>query len=465
MNSQHVPELASLEHQIEFGAPFRNFFDDPDPQAYGAAVRNWIQACIASPRPNAVFMDTTTIQTALSLLKGDRQILTPMTLLDLANVTSALIVNDNIFHLENSDLDSPSFNDLLHDRAFIPLPVSAKAGAVGSFALSHWRQSRLYLNRVAQADPELSEDARAIKEAWEAILGPGTNWSHWHDDQISFSNRVYGEESRPREFLSNVTELFNRGAMAGARPDAGRVGDFVNECNLRSLFNWSVAYALKLPYVANSFRLPFQQFLYARGEATRQHLVRFLDEKYREQARAFGAIEHRVRVPLFLAAILAKASSLANVVERLQEFRSKAASFRSRKAELEAAIRREDLKASKELMRSLEVEEGPKLMQYAISAGGVILLGYIGAAVHQLHPDPMHALLISGELLGGGLFVKFAEDRLLHPLFSPRLRLISTTVDYASQSMSIGEKVASIWNTKLSSNFAPIAERLALLKY
>jgi hypothetical protein len=365
-------------------------------------------------------------------------------------------------------MDSTPFNELLgNEPVFIPIPVSPQADAVGSFAVGHWRQSRLYLNRVAHPQTRYTKDALAIKEAWEAILGSAIQWDEWQNEQLLFTNRAYGEESRPQEFLKEVTALFDTGAMSDRMPAAspGRVGDFVNECNLRSLFNWSIAYALKLPYVPNSFRLPFQQYLYTKGEAARQNIVRFLDDKYREKAGEFGSIEHRVRVPLFLGSILARASSLPDVVRLLQETRSKAASFRSRKAELEDAIRREDLKAAKELMRALAVEESPKLWHFAGAAAAVMALGYIGAAVHGLHPGPMHGLDIAGEIFGGGLFVKFAEERLLRNLISPRYRVIATASDFASQSMNMADKVSSLWNTKLGSNFAATAGRLRELKY
>jgi hypothetical protein len=350
---------------------------------------------------------------------------------------------------------------------FIPIPVSPRADSVGSFALSHWRQSRLYLNRVAHLQTRYTKDALAIKQAWEAILGPGIQWDQWQDEQLRFTHRAYGEESEPQKFLQEVTALFDAGAMYDRMPtaDPGRVGDFVNECNLRSLFNWSIAYAFKLPYVPNSFRLPFQQYLYANGEAARQNIVRFLDDKYLERTGEFGSIEHRVRVPLFLASILARASNLAEVVDLLRETRSKAASFRTRKAELEDAIRREDLKASKELMRALAVEESPKLWHFAGAAAAVMALGYIGAAVHGLHPGPMNGLEIAGHIFGGGLFIKFAEERLLRNLISPRYRVIASASDFASQSMNMTEKVSSLWTTKLGSNFPATAERLRALKY
>jgi hypothetical protein len=89
----------------------------------------------------------------------------------------------------------------------------------------------------------------------------------------------------------------------------------------------------------------------------------------------------------------------------------------------------------------------------------------MGAAVHGLHPDPMHGLEIAGEIVGGGLFVKLAEERLLRNLISPRYRVITMASDFASQSMNMTEKVSSLWNTKLGSNFTVTAERIRALKY
>ena len=69
----------------------------PRYNAYAVAARNSIADYVSSKSSNAVFMDTTTIHTALSLLLGDPTALTPMMLLDLANVVSTIITNDNIF--------------------------------------------------------------------------------------------------------------------------------------------------------------------------------------------------------------------------------------------------------------------------------------------------------------------------------------------------------------------------------
>ena len=66
-------------------------------------------------------------------------------------------------------------------------------------------------------------------------------------------------------------------------------------------------------------------------------------------------------------------------------------------------------------------------------------------------------------VIRGGLFVKFAEERLLRNLISPRYRVITMASDFASQSMNMTEKVSSLWNTKLGSNFAATAERLRAL--
>jgi hypothetical protein len=83
---EYEPDIATVEQWIKFGGTFWYFKGQPDLDAYTEGVQEWIKASVASKSPNAVFMDTTTMQTALSLLRGGSEILTPMTLLDLANV-------------------------------------------------------------------------------------------------------------------------------------------------------------------------------------------------------------------------------------------------------------------------------------------------------------------------------------------------------------------------------------------
>ena len=414
-------------------------------------------------------MDTTTIQTALSLLQGNSDILTPMTLLDLANVVSALIVNDNVFHLASSHLDSTSFNELLgNEPIFIPIPVNQNCPpAVGSLTIGHWKQSRVYLTTLAHPESRYPEDARAIRSAWETILGPGSDWKNWHEETIEFVNRHYGEESDPPRFLAEATDLFRAGTFADRKPmiSRGRVGDFVGECNLRSLFDWSIAYAFKLPYVPNSFRLPFQQFLYAKGDATRQYLIRFLDNETLKKAREVQSIEHHLRVPQFLSAILGRASSLQEVVQLLQGYRLDAVALRKRKAEVDGAIRREDYKAIKKLMQSMELEEKPRLWQYAAGAVGVVALGYIGAAVQELHPASIHALEVAGEILATAGIAKVGEEAAVGYLYKPRFRFINKAVDFASETLDMRDKVSELWKTRIGNDFSATAQRLRDLSY
>jgi len=135
----------------------------------------------------------------LSLLLGDSTVLTPMMLLDLADVVSSIITNYNIFHFENPRLDSIAFYELLGNQPiFIPIPVRPDgSAAVGSLTIGHWRQSRFYLRRVSKQQPNFREDARAIRDAWQAILGPGSSWTNWSKDTEEFVRRRYGEESDP----------------------------------------------------------------------------------------------------------------------------------------------------------------------------------------------------------------------------------------------------------------------------
>jgi hypothetical protein len=84
MEIHDKPTPTQVEEMAEFGAPFEWFEGAPDHNAYAEAVRRWTYNCVGSNAPNAVFMDTTTIHTALSLLlEAGPKYLTPMTLLDL----------------------------------------------------------------------------------------------------------------------------------------------------------------------------------------------------------------------------------------------------------------------------------------------------------------------------------------------------------------------------------------------
>jgi hypothetical protein len=283
---------------------------------------------------------------------------------------------------------------------------------------------------------------------------------------MEFVNRYYGEESEPPKFLREATDLFRAGTFADRKPvvSESRVGDFVHECNLRSLFNWSIAYALRLSYLPNTFRLPFQQLLYSNGEAARQYLIHYLDKSFLEKSQALLTIDDQLHLPLFLSAILAKAETLRNVRDLLTECRFKATEFRKRRAELNDAIEQGNYKQCKRLMKAIETEETPKLWRLAAGAAGVFTLGWIGAAIHDAHPFTLHLLAVPGALFAVEGVAAAAHPYLEH-LFHPRFRFVSTVSESATDMINLRGKVSSIWNARLNSEFDSVMASLRQLKY
>jgi hypothetical protein len=128
-----------------------------------------------------------------------------------------------------------------------------------------------------------------------------------------------------------------------------------------------LAYLLKVPYLPNSFRLPFRQFLYQRaGQIQRELLsMRELGDEYRRQVAAYrSSTEETLTVPLFLVAVLARIQSVNQFLEVVCELRSAARSFRALRRELDLVLANGDLKAAKTLRSAIHDDAGGLLRRF-----------------------------------------------------------------------------------------------------
>ena len=311
----------SFNHYLEFGGPL----DGASPDQ----IRNWKSKTRNSGGPTAIFMDTTTIDRAWKLLQGRGEWLAdPSALIDLANVVSAVIMYDTIFHLENAELPSEDFNEFLHlpnDPVFIKCPTSSAGPDVVSFLDGQWAQSADYLKKL-ESGPRLSEDMARIRLGWETLCGRHIDWNS--ADAKSRAN-LGGHRSTTRvrqawkEFSLILTDRHGEYNLA-------RIISYIEDLNNRGLYNWGVAYALDLRYIPNIYRLPFHAFLVSKGYAKRQELLAHLDYGMRQRATATLVPRERMQLPLFISAILRKAGNLDEFREILASFRLRAAPYRQK---------------------------------------------------------------------------------------------------------------------------------------
>jgi hypothetical protein len=472
---------AAFEMMAEFGT-YLAYFDGHPGRSEQETVREWIEQVGRLGSPNAVYMDTTTIHTALTLLKG-QHVPAPTTLFDLANVISSLVLSDTIYFLENPHIDPFDFNEYLGlatDPPFIQIPVQSANNAVGSLLRGIWLHSMEYVERLGANSPGLAEDATQVKSAWEELLGTDIDWEKWGESARTFTSRAYGEISVPRDIFAAATDLFRYDASRPYRPEEverKRVSDFILECNNRSLFNFAVGSVLHVQYIPNAFRLPFHQFLYRRGHASRQYFIRWANDKFRRSIADQLSVRTGMELPLFMSAIFERASSLSEVKEMICDFRERAISFRRRRAELNQVIRDGNQVDAKKLARAIEGEEGPKLWKWCAASTAVFTVAAAGAALESFHPGALHALENADPLVLKKIFEIAAEvtvvpaigtgvETLPH-LFRPRMRFLARTAEAARGLGEARAKISELWRMErpLGDDYAEALNRVARLDY
>lgn len=465
----YVPNNEAAAAQLaEFGALLAYFEGFPGREEEDG-VRAWIADVAASGSPNAVYLDTTTVATARRLLGGDAPTY-PAALFDLANFVNAVILCDTVFHLESPHLDSLEINEFLglaNDPPLISVPMASAGRGVGSALRGAWLQSTEYVQRIGGGRAALAGDATEVKAAWERLLGGTVQWADWGELARDFTSRAYGDVSVPAEIFETAARLFRGDAAQPYRPnpaDRARVSDFILECNNRSVFNWAVGGMLGIQYVPNAFRLPFHQFLYRKGHAARQHFVRFADQSYRRTLDKAFPDGTRMHLPFFLSAILAKSATLAEFKEMLADHRLRAAPFRARRAQLNAAVRDARPEEVDGLLRALEREEAPKLWQWCAATAAVGTVAGVVAAVETHAPGVMVALEVAAEVtaapaVGVGIHT-------LHHLFRPRTRFLHQTAEAALKLGEARAKIAALWNMRsLDDDYAEALNRVGALEY
>jgi hypothetical protein len=484
----------------EFGVPFEVRSDD---------VRNWLNRFVGDDSLNAVYLDTTTLHTVQSLvLRREAQLLTPATLLDLSSFVNAVVLYDHVFHLENKQTDSFELNEALgNEPVTISLPIFSLdtfLAARGAFQPQTsigtqvgaqpdgdpslvafrevlerlWYQTEFHLSTLEigdNPDDRSHEDYREITNAWKVLfLGMDQDGS-WVSRAGDWKAREYS--SLPLQLLPRLVEaetmvgkeqleMFDaiKGQRSGSPPY-----DLISECSLRGLFNIMVSNFLGLRYMPNSFRLPFQRFLYLRAQSVTVHLqsIRPIQDAYQKVANTyFTPQDANLVLPFFLAAVLAQISSLDEFFEVLSAVRSKATTFRQHRGELDSALQSGDAIAAKKLYDAIVIDghQLTKSFSYAPVAGAAAaILPLLGSNT---------GILILTAIAGLTAFSQFSAEsveRLKNRVLRPQFWFLSELSSVAARLTSAYPKIAELWgkrqNSKSAAEFALKFERLSKLQY
>ena len=212
-----------------------------------------------------------------------------------------------------------------------------------------------------------------------------------------------------------------------------QLSSMIKQCNYRGHVNERLALHLKLPYVANTARLPFLSRHNPQPLKTSTlPEVLAMDDAYVTRAAHAKLLRGKPLVlPVFLALVLDRAARGSNMWTALAEFRESATGFRKRRAELDHALDVGDQDLMDEIQTAI-CTDAKRLTKRLSEGGGAA----VGAAVTSLKDDPTPLLFVSPlDWLKPGLSAAIAgaqklippevARRLIWRLFRPELRFIS----------------------------------------
>jgi hypothetical protein len=239
-------------------------------------------------------------------------------------------------------------------------------------------------------------------------------------------------------------------------------GRLASECNHRYLFNKSFSQAIQLPYLPNTFRVPFQRWLYDRSWTVEKglSLATYLDEEYREMiAKRINIGATEMALPFFLTALLQRISKRKEFGDVLATMRLRAQPLRQKLADLESAIKNGDLREIEPLRNAIR-GEGISLtewLQPAALAGVVAALLTEGAS--RLSGALMTALAV---LVYASQYSRSAASKLQDRLVRPERWFIQNLAQSAAALTNAHGKIASLWPVR-EDYAAKLIQRLNVL--
>ena len=423
----------------------------------------------------SAWMDNTTLVTASALMSdAGVEVMTPLTVWDLATFARAVVSFDRIFHHAHPDIDDGVINARLGATIFtsVPLPIRPTQGNLPSpwdgahrFMCDIWMDAHRWLRRLhgsVAAETLDGKQVRAVTEAWRAALGRDDLKAEDLVDYVAVDHRWTSPSNRLLLETADVTRVDETRAYldptAGFQaleerrrelglPDdsAMRRGQLLSDLNIRAYVNQRMADFFEVPYACSAARLPFRQHLYDRWTATQEALTtaNVIDDRYGKLAEGV-----QLRLPVFLAVALRESAEPKDLWSTLAQLRSQAAPFRAHRAEMDQALARGDLKQAKQVARALNLSV-TSLLEVAgsatVAAGTAVLSAISKGDVDAVRMGVAGATAASGPVLKSS----FAE-RLLWRLRKPQLLWINDLVDQAQRLTEGLPDFARVWRLPLN---------------
>lgn len=436
-------------------------------------VRSWIRHVAAMKEANAVFMDTTTLYTAQALASDVAgKYLSPATLLDLSTFVQAVVLYDQIFHLESRLVDGPGINDKLgNEPIIVEIPVAKfdepynpyVLNGVGAYLGNVFHQTvsdlrKLYSARKQRGTFEY-DHLEKIRLAWSTVLGfqintedilnpdEGTSWrsdgTTLLQDLLNLSREGI-RESR----LYDVEQNLERSKTLS---DPSYVYKYISETNHRASFNSHISRVLQLPYASSITRMPFRDNYYYFAQVVHEQLesIKAINKYLLEYRPAYFVPDKVLRLPVFLSVALSRCSSLDMFYEVLADLRKQAEPFRRHRREYELALQKPNSTELISLRKAIESDASNltrALIAPVASAFAAVLAANAGGT-------PALAVTGIGLLTAIGQFDEAQQDLLLRRLLRPEEWFLSNITQTARAITDSLSDVKKLWKCHMSDSY------------
>ena len=449
---------------VEFGTPDVASIHRLNPEDVSRRfeeIRTWIRQ-VSDQKVNAVYMDTTTLYTARTLVLGTERdlFLEPATLLDLSNFVGNVVLFDHIFYLENSEIDPYELNEALGgEPVLISLPVESfgfshdddPVNSVGGLLRSLWYETDNYIQELSRMRgyEVLMQDAEEIKKSWRSIIDFVENAELWFDPLHKVKSDSYHSDGP--QLLSDLTKIYNQSfdeavywRLSEKKPEGAStfVHSVIDECNYRSLFNTMVSNSLQLYYSPNTFRLPFRNFFHSKAVAIQRHLpsLRGIEREYDNAAKLYSE-QSELRLPFFLAAVLNQIDSLDEFFEVLAKLRRQASSFRAHRAELDVALERNSTREIKKLRKALQDDSDTLRLKFPLAP----VASGLAAVLATLTAGLSHTVLATIAILTAGSQFSSHYEKLKERALRPQYRFLTNMNETADGLTVSYPLISKLW--------------------
>jgi hypothetical protein len=452
-------QLPGVDRERLFGPPEAN----PDRFQLAldglAEIRSWCQSALGPQPSSTVLLDSTTIHQVDHLTgEFDSGTLFANQAWDLASVSEAAVLYDRIVVLENPHGTVSAFaagaNRLLGEEVFVPLIPS---GPAVLFFLSRLHsQAEDFLGQVGRAQPPTFDALnREYCQTWARFLALSP-------DEVRIDADRFGSNS-PIDFPSQMAHSYrlaeDENTCAPWIPSAPASkrrswNSVIAEATFREELSNALAYALRVPYIANAFRAPIRFSRMTRSARLEGSFAvsRLMRRQLHEARRTAGLVQAHSALPALLTGVLNIMGNRADFWPSLAVLRREARGYRTKRSSLTRAVQAEDFREIKKLKAAVldEEQRSHRWIPAAASAGVAGGVTVLHAAYPALATAP---LLIQAAAACAAPAVGFFAARWLKSIyraaFEPQYRVLASVGDAARTLGDSIERLEELWAARV----------------